>query len=171
LGSALAVVCGASGATIERVRSMADARKLDPLYERGYRVLLDKAGVTDSLLAPSVLISHAIPTQPWATRRGENAGCTVTQSGLHGAAERARISSAMETAEQANQADEDRRRIVAALEAAHAKLTAAGDASREAEADVRTTDRVVTRIETRTSKCRRPCSREAWRNQGDDVLS
>jgi aminoglycoside 6-adenylyltransferase len=40
-------------AGVERVRSMIDARMLDPLYERGYRVLLDKSGVTVGLPAAS----------------------------------------------------------------------------------------------------------------------
>lgn len=36
-----------------RIREMAGQQKLDPLYERGYRILLDKAGLTIDLPSPS----------------------------------------------------------------------------------------------------------------------
>ncbi len=43
---------------------MIDGRKLDPLYERGYRVLLDKSGVTAGLPAASYGFPVAgLPTQ------------------------------------------------------------------------------------------------------------
>jgi aminoglycoside 6-adenylyltransferase len=38
---------------VERVREMAGAKALDDLYERGYRVLVDKEGMTSGLPAPS----------------------------------------------------------------------------------------------------------------------
>jgi aminoglycoside 6-adenylyltransferase len=51
-------------AGIERVRSMIDARALDPLYERGYRILLDKSGVTTDLPAATCfLAAPALPRQ------------------------------------------------------------------------------------------------------------
>ncbi|KRR29395.1 aminoglycoside 6-adenylyltransferase [Bradyrhizobium retamae] len=51
-------------AGIERVRSMIDARMLDPLYERGYRVLLDKSGATTGLPVPSYGFPAAVlPSQ------------------------------------------------------------------------------------------------------------
>jgi aminoglycoside 6-adenylyltransferase len=36
-----------------RIREMASQQKLEPLYERGYKILLDKAGLTIDLLSPS----------------------------------------------------------------------------------------------------------------------
>ena len=47
------------------------------------------------------------------------------------------LSVAEQNAEAARQADEDRRRVVAELEAAHEQLAAAAAANREAEAEVR----------------------------------
>jgi aminoglycoside 6-adenylyltransferase len=47
-------------AGIERLRSMATERTLDPLYDRGYRVLIDKAGLTEHLPDPS----RGFPVQP-----------------------------------------------------------------------------------------------------------
>lgn len=45
---------------VERIREMADTGALDDLYERGYRVLIDKQGTTTNLPAPT----GAFPIKP-----------------------------------------------------------------------------------------------------------
>lgn len=49
---------------VERVREMVEARALDALYERGYRVLVDKVGVTDGLpAATGAFPARRVPAQ------------------------------------------------------------------------------------------------------------
>ena len=49
---------------VERVRQMADAGALNELYERGYRVLVDKQGITTDLRAPAGTFPvKALPAQ------------------------------------------------------------------------------------------------------------
>jgi aminoglycoside 6-adenylyltransferase len=50
-------------ASHERVRDMIEQGRLDSVYQRGYRVLFDKEGVTDGLPAPSGVVIRSLPDQ------------------------------------------------------------------------------------------------------------
>lgn len=55
-----------------RLNNMSTAGKLDPLYERGYRVIVDKTGVTNGLPAPSYQFPvHFLPSQERFRKRVE----------------------------------------------------------------------------------------------------